>query len=193
MKFAFLRESTVERPIDNSELIRTIRKADIAEHNVFVDDLDTSDGLKELLEMLEPKDVLLVRSMVDLAGNINALTKVMLYLQEKKVLVHSIEEDRLNGRFVYSNFKQIRSIVGYYSEIARKKGYEEALKAKKVGRPRLSEQTDKGLRMYLTGKFTIDEICGENGVGISKATLFRAVKEYKEDLKRKLDANNKSI
>ena len=178
IRFAYLRESRADRAIDNTELIQTIRKAGIEEHNVYVDtQLDKNDGFVELLQTLEKGDVLLLRSLIDanVEGDIDDLISIMEQLQEKGVLVHSIEEECL-----YSNFKQIRALVKYYAEKKRLAGYNEALKIKgKIGRKKLVEERAKFIRVYKTGKFSIDEAC--DMCNLSRSTAFRYLKELKED------------
>ena len=79
-----------------------------------------------LLENLDFKDRLVVRSVVDLSDTAKQLLKVLSELQGKEVDLYSIEEPYLNGINYYTALKGYVNITRHYAEIQRQQGYQQA-------------------------------------------------------------------
>lgn len=175
LDYVYFIENTTDNYVDNTELFSLIRDLDIDENEIFIDTGISKKELEKLLDLLEEDDRLIIRSVIDLSFEAAGLLKVLEQLQEKKIILCSINEPTLNGLEYYSAMKCFVGINIYYLERKRKEKYQEAKLAGIVGRPKMTEQIEKAIRLYKTKAFTTAEI--EKLSGVSSSSLYRALRE----------------
>ncbi|MBF8984394.1 recombinase family protein [Lutibacter sp. B2] len=174
--FSYFVENTDNQHIrDNSKLFSLIQDLEASESDIFVDREDRKTELNKLIAVLKSNDRLIIRSVVDLSEDAKELLAVLQELQDKSIVLCSIEENFLNGQEYYTSMKGFTRINTHYLERRRKQGYSKAVENSKVGRPKQTEAIKKGIRLYNTKAFKIEEI--EKMCGISSSTLYRALKE----------------
>ena len=180
MDYAYFKENIGEEHIDNTGLFRAIREFYIDENEIYSDiDGGSNQELNVLLENLDFRDRLIVRSVVDLSDTAKQLLKVLSELQDKEVDLYSIEEPYLNGTDYYTALKGYVGITRHYAEKQRQQGYQQAKEEGRVGRPRLTKEVEQAVKLYRTKAFTIAEI--EDMTKISKSTLYRYLKDVDRD------------
>jgi len=158
MYFAYFIENTTDSNIDNSGLFRRITDLEIDENEIYIDEEDCKEELENLLDVLENGDRLVVRSVIDLAEEAKDLLEVLELLQDKEVILLSIEESYLNGSGYYTAMKGFLDINRYYIEKKRKERYKEAKEKGIVGRPKMTTEIQNAIRLYKTREFTTSEI-----------------------------------
>lgn len=180
MDYAYFKENISEKHIDNTGLFIAIREFYIDENEIYSDlEGDNNQELNVLLGNLDFRDRLVVRSVVDLSNTAKQLLKVLSELQDKEVDLYSIEEPYLNGVDYYTALKGYVGITRHYAERQRQQGYQQAIEEGRIGRPRLTKETEQAIKLYRTRAFTIAEI--ENLTKISKSTLYRYLKDVDRD------------
>lgn len=179
LDLAYFIENTSEDYIDNSGLFRLIYDLQIDENEIYIDNETNKEELASLLRTLKREDRLVIRSVVDLSEDAKDLLGILRILQDKKIIICSVEESYLNGTEYHTAMKGFLDINRYYIEKKRKEGYEKAKEKGIVGRPAKTEELEKAIRLYKTKAFTIEEI--ENLSGISSSTLYRALKEIDKE------------
>ncbi|WP_165878501.1 recombinase family protein [Natranaerovirga pectinivora] len=175
----FIENTDREQIRDNTKVFNLRNDLDIHENDIFIDTDACKDELESLLDTIESGKRLIIRSVIDLSDDAKELLKVLKELQGKEVILCSIEEPYLNGTEYYTSMRGFADINKYYLEKRRLDGYLKAKEKGKVGRPRRTEDIDKGIRLYRTKAFSISEI--EELSGISGSTLFRAMKEMDKE------------
>jgi DNA invertase Pin-like site-specific DNA recombinase len=172
-----LENQGVEDNRDNSKLIKLTKDLMIEDDYIFVEeDVNTKEELDALLNTIQVEDRLLVQSVKDLALDIKDLTYIFEQLDEKEVTLCSVEESFLSGREYYNILAGFKILYQHYSNLKKQKGYEKAVKEKRVGRPQKDESDlDKAIRLYETKAFKIEEI--EQLTGVSSSTLYRVLKK----------------
>ena len=144
---------------DNTRLFNRIRELYIDENEVYLDTEDSKEELEKLLNELDYQDRLVVRSVTDLADTAKSLLDTFFGLQEKGVVLESIEEPYISRENYYIVFKDFIRITKYYAEKKRQQGYQEAKEKSLVGRPAKSdEDIEKAIKLYKSKMFTIAEI-----------------------------------
>ena len=179
MHYTYFIENTTEDYIDNTELFRLINDLEIDENEIYIDEEGCKEELESLLDILENGDRLVIRSVVDLAEEAKALLEILELLQDKEVILCSVTEPFLNGTEYLSSLKGFIGINNYYLEKRRKAKYQEAKDKGTVGRPKMTAEIEKAIRLYKTKAFTTAEI--EQLSGISSSTLYRALKEIDKE------------
>ncbi|MCT4606225.1 MAG: recombinase family protein [Marinisporobacter sp.] len=169
----FVENTSNEHIRDNSKLFSLIRDLELDERDIFVDIENQKTELNKLLDTIEQNSRLIIRSVVDLSDEAKELLGVLEELQEKSVILCSIEERFLNGDEYYTSMKGFAKINTHYLEKRRQQGYNKAKENGKVGRPR--KEVEKAIRLYKARIFSTEEIT--EMCGISSSTLYRALKE----------------
>lgn len=165
---------------DNTRLFNRIRELYIDENEVYSDIENSKEELERLLDELDYQDRLIVRSVTDLSDTAKGLLDTFFGLQEKGVILESIEEPYISKDKYYITFKDFIAITKYYAEKKRQQGYQEAKEKSLVGRPAKSdEDIEKAIKLYKSKMFTIAEI--EDLTKISKTTLYRYLKDIDRD------------
>ncbi len=177
MNYGYIIENTTQDYIDNSALFKMLIDLNIEEDETYVDTYDSKEQLDELLSVLEAGDRLVIRSIVDLADEASQLLKILSILQDNQIILCSVSENFLNGQEYYDAMQGFATINSYYLEKRRKQGYQEAKENGTVGRPKMTAEIERAIRLYNTKSFTTSEI--EKMCGVSSSTLYRALKELK--------------
>ncbi|MFB1100049.1 recombinase family protein [Terribacillus sp. JSM ZJ617] len=157
------------------------RPAEIINCETVIEEKEDAQGqplLEELLENLQPGDVLVVRKLYSLANSTKHLIEICRNLQEKQTSLVSIE-DNIDTR-EDSFFKHLEQIAVFRKEVVgerTKAGLSEAkAKNRAGGRPRKPDRNvQKAIDMYRSKKYSIADITIETG--ISKTTLYRYLQE----------------
>lgn len=171
----FVENSPNEDVKANSKLFSLIQDLELKEDDIFIDREDQKTELNKLLDTIEQKSRLIILSVIHLSEDAKGLLAVLQELQDKSIVLCSIEENFLNGTEYYTAMRGFGKINSYYLEKRRQKGYNKAKINGTIGRPKKSENIAKGVRLYHTKAFSIEEI--EKMCGISSSTLYRALKE----------------
>lgn len=159
---------------NNGVLFRYIQALGIAEDNVIVDSCNERVEIKRLFQQLKKGDILIVKSIIALGDNITQVLNALGWLDTHKVELISVLEEYFKLA-EYQKF--IADLIVFDSELnekARTLGYEKALAAKKVGRPK-NNQVAEALRLYDSKKMTTEQI--QKVTGVSTSTLYRAVRD----------------
>lgn len=161
----------------NQQVFLKIRELGLTDDTIFMDEEPANKKeFEELLDTISHGDTLLVRSVVDMDGDINCLTNDILpYLKELKVELISCEEPFLCGLEYADTMKRIVQLLKSFTKQKAKQGYQKAVKENRVGRPANVNNAAKAVELYRTGKYKIAEIV--KMTGISKSTLYRHLKE----------------
>lgn len=181
MYLAHFIENTTAEVVDNTGLFKIINDLRIEEDNVYIDTCDSKEELEKLLKNIDnncsdPINVrVVVRSVVDLSNTAKGLLDILSYLQGKGVILCSVTEPYMSGEDYYTKLSGFLKIHRYYAERLRKEGFQKAKAEGRVGRPKMTEEIEKAVRLYNTRAFTTAEI--EKLSGVSSSTLYRALKE----------------
>ncbi|SDD26406.1 Site-specific DNA recombinase [Terribacillus halophilus] len=173
MKIAYIREFVQEKWRQQPPEIRGCETV-IEER----EDVQGQPLLEELLEELQPGDVLVVRKLYSLANSTKHLIEICRNLKEKQAALISIE-DSIDTRGD-SFFQHLEQIANFRKEVVgeRTKAGLSAAKSRNRtgGRPRKPDRNvQKAIDMYRSKKYTIADITIETG--ISKTTLYRYLQE----------------
>ena len=181
MYLAYFIENTTAEVVDNTGLFKIINDLRIEEDNVYIDTCDSKEELEKLLKKIDnnssdPINVtVVVRSVVDLSDSAKGLLDILSKLQGKGVILCSVTEPYMSGEDYYTKLSGFLKIHRYYAERLRKEGFQKAKVEGRVGRPKMTEEIEKAVRLYNTRAFTTAEI--EKLSGVSSSTLYRALKE----------------
>lgn len=170
----------IEDKPDNYLLFREISQLEIEDDNIFSDTADSKEELKQLLDIIDYQDRLVVLSVVDLSDTATGLLDILSDLQDKGVILQSVEEPYLDGNKYYSVMQGFVDITRYYTEKRKRLGYLQALEKGSVGRPKKDKEAlDTAISLYKSKAIKIAKI--EELTGVSASTLYRAVQELKID------------
>lgn len=172
MIYAYLVANTDnEHYRDNSPIFKAINDYELKDEQIYVDELPSIDNYRQLLLTVSSEDIILVRSLADLADRPITLLKILLALGERGVSIESC----LEPTYEYNSFlKFYHDYIESYKTTKRKKGYDKALKQGKVGRPKNPEVL-KAMELYNKKTYTTEQI--SKITGVSQSTLYRALKE----------------
>lgn len=188
-KYAYMREYSQVDKDGNAAVIRTINKVGLHDDNVFIDAKDY-ESLDEVLKVISKNDGLIIRSLVDLGPDIKQMVKVIDYLDRKGVKLYSVNEPDLGRTKYLEVYVQIRAVLKCYQEKKRLEGYQKALRENKVGRKKKSDEADAAIKMFQSG-MKIEDIVKYSG--LSKSSVYRALNEYKRELKANIEERKNKI
>lgn len=166
----------------NSKLYKLINQLDLPEGNVFIDsDLANRPELAKLLEMVETGDTIIIRSIMDLSESLTDIYHNSFpRLQDQGIELFSCEEPFFCGSDYSTTLNKIILIIKHFRIEKQKNGFDQALAEGRVGRPAKDDGAiTEAIRLYETGVLTIAQI--EKLTGVSKSTLYRYLKNNKED------------
>lgn len=175
-RYAYFIENTIQKTyIDNAPLFRFINQVKMHEDDVFVEQYGSQEELNALLKMVVTGDEIVVRSVQDVAKNLQGVFEFLRYCIELDVKIVSIMEPYLYAMEYYTDFIQdaIKIDINLKRE-ARERGFEKAKKENRVGRKKIT-RVDEAIKMYQTGEFTAEYVC--KLYNISTSTLFRRKRE----------------
>lgn len=170
----FIDNTNAAVSVDNSKLFKYLQIIQLPEDNIVTEQAGERIEIQKLFDSFEKEDVLIVRSVQDLGDNITQVLRVMQWLSDNQVDLISICEDYYNSTDYAKLIADLYSFDCDLRKKARLVGYDKALVANKVGRPR-NEGIDEALRLYDTKRFTAEQICKISS--ISQSTLYRALRD----------------
>lgn len=178
MKYVYFLD--VQGPEDNrsnSKVFKLIDDFDIPEEQVFVDeDPENRTELYKLVELLEEGDLLIIRSAMDIADDIDILYRELFPdLQNRGIELFSCEEPYFCGDAYFDTLNSFMFFLDFFYKKKRQVGYEKAVDEGRVGRPAKTEDIEKAIEMYESKLYTISQITQLTGV--SKSTIYRYLKE----------------
>lgn len=181
MNYAYVVETQKgETTKKNQGLFLKIQALAIPEDNIFIEQ-NPADKVEfgKMLDVLQPEDSLLIRSILDLDTDLDFLKNDILpYLQSQRVSIISCEEPFLDGLNYTAAIDRIAQLMQIFSQQKKKESYQKAVREKRVGRPPVKDGgIRKALDLYHSGKYKTSEILKITGV--SKSTLYRHIKEQK--------------
>lgn len=159
----------------NQEIFKLINEIDVADANCFFDmggDISRPE-LKSLLEQIQEKDTLIIRSIDDLADTTEDLLNILSVLSGKKIELCSLHEPYLSE---INYLDQVQGLWGLYQHFQKKKkkvAYKKAVADGKVGRPKKAKGLVKELSLDLSVKQMQDL------TGLSRSTIYRYKKNNK--------------
>ena len=150
---------------NNTPIFKLVNQLKIPEEQVVFDQDNSRDEFCKLLESMGVGDKLIIRSVEDLADDLMNLITVFQKLSDKEISLCSVEEPFLSGE-------------DYFQKKKQQAGYRKACAEGRVGRPAIkSKEIEQAIELYKSGTYTISQITALTGV--SKTTLYRALKEQK--------------
>ena len=155
--------------LDHTDLFIEIQKDRIMDDNIFSDMDSTHKLLKVLLAKLREDDVLYVQTVAELADDADGVREVLDYLQNRKVLLISCEENFLIGGEYSNIFGECLELMKKFSKRVKNENYQQALKAGRVGRPK--KKDDKEIDTMLKQGMSVSQIC--RALKMSKSTYYR--------------------
>ena len=194
-EYAYVRVSSMEQNEDR-QLVE-VKKIGIKDENIFIDKQSGKDFdrpmYRKLKEKLQPNDIVYVLSIDRLGRNYEEIqNQWRILIKELKVdicvldmpLLDTRREKDLLGTFVADLVLQILSFTSENERNAirerQRQGIEVAkTKGVRFGRPKKEMPEDFGLlvRKWERGKITMETIVKQ--CDISKATLYRRLREYR--------------
>jgi DNA invertase Pin-like site-specific DNA recombinase len=138
---------------------------------------DTTHERSQLLEYLQPRDVLVVWRLDRLARTTAQLADIAVTLRARKIELCSITEDLDSSRRGGEQlFDAITAIARLDTSPALMQPHGATARARKGGRPpSLDEHAHAAVRaLYQAGEHTIDQIAARHGV--SRPTVYRSLK-----------------
>lgn len=175
MLYAYILEnSNNEEKRNNQSLFQLIEQMEIEDNNLFFDmDGEEKTELLKLYKLLQPKDRLVIRSVLDIADSIEDLIKTFSMLTKKKIILCSCEEPFLSGEDFYNTLKSYMTLHRYFLEKKKQTAYKKAVAEGRVGRPIKESDIKKAIELYKSEKLTVEQITAVTG--ISKTTLYRYI------------------
>lgn len=160
--------------IDNSKLFKYLQIIQLPEDNIVAENVGERVEIQKLFDCFKKEDVLICRSIMDLGDNITQILRVLDWLADNQIDLISILEDY----FTLTDFAKLVSDLYRFDcdlkKRARLTGYDKALEAGKVGRPK-NGNIEEALKLYDSKRFTIEQVC--KMASISQSTLYRALRD----------------
>lgn len=177
MQYAYFLEVQKYEERNNQKVFQIIKELELPEEQVFCDDNpDDRTELKNLIDILEEDDLLIIRSVKDITEDITPLYKELFPLLDSKgVELFSCEEPYLCGTDYKRTLNNFILLMDYFYVKRKKSGYQKALDEGRVGRPAKTESVEKAIKLYESNLYTIAQI--ESLTGVSKSTLYKYLKE----------------
>ena len=119
----------------NQPVFELIQKVGVSDEQIVFEQTEDRPELRKLLERLHEEDILIVRSVADLADDVMNLIRVFQTLAEKQVSLCDCEEAFLSGKDyldVITKFTQLYLLFQKKKQVA---GYRKACAEGRVGRP----------------------------------------------------------
>lgn len=163
---------------DNTPIFKLVNQLKIPEDQVVFDQTEDRVEFCKLLESLQTGDKLIIRSVEDLADDIMGLITVFQRLTDKEISLCSVEEPFLSGEEYLESLTEFTRLYVLFQKKKQVAGYRKACAEGRVGRPAIkSKEIDQAIELYKSDTYTISQITALTGV--SKTTLYRALKEQK--------------
>ena len=163
---------------NNTPIFKLVNQLKIPEEQVVFDQDNSRDEFCKLLESMGVGDKLIIRSAEDLADDLMNLITVFQKLTDKEISLCSVEEPFLSGEDYLGSITEFTRLYVLFQKKKQQAGYRKACAEGRVGRPAIkSKEIEQAIELYKSGTYTISQITALTGV--SKTTLYRALKEQK--------------
>ena len=136
--------------------------------------------LDELLKIARPGDVVIVWKLDRIGRSMRHLVELVEHFRGQGIgfvsLKESIDTTTATGKLIFNIFASLAEFERDMISERTRAGLDAArARGRKGGRPQKRKGIDTALRMYDSQDYTVKEI--EEATGISKATLYRRIKE----------------
>lgn len=162
--------------VNNRALFCLIRDGGLDEEAIFDDGVMDMErvGLRELLQTVERGDIVMVRSLTDLAATTAELMESLRILYEKGVEVVSVVEQGYNHLETFPVLELGTQVVEQMAEKKRRLGMERAKNEGRMGRKQKAGVRADVLRLRAAGVSPADiiRLCK-----ISRSTYYRTIKK----------------
>lgn len=163
---------------DNTPVFQLIQKMELTDDQLVFDQTEARAEFCKLLESLGVGDKLIIRSVADLADDLMNLITVFQKLTDKEISLCSVEEPFLSGEDYLGSITEFTRLYVLFQKKKQLSGYRKACAEGRVGRPAIkSKEIEQAIELYQSDQYTISQITALTGV--SKTTLYRALKEQK--------------
>lgn len=163
---------------NNQPIFKLVSQLKIPEEQVVFDQDNSRIEFCKLLDILGVGDKLIIRSVEDLADDIMGLITVFQKLTDKNISLCSCEESFLSGEEYLGVLTEFTRLYVLFQKKKQQAGYKKACAEGRVGRPATkSKEIEQAIELYKSDACTISQITALTGV--SKSTLYRALKEQK--------------
>lgn len=155
----------------NTNLIKQQIECNIPEERFYIEyDREKRSVLKSLLQTLEKDDFIVVRSVYDLADELDPLKDVLYAIEFKRAELYSLEEHCFRGRKPFTVLAEVEKVITTYGRKARVQGYKKAVAEHRVGRPHKNLKPDKEILLYKQGYLSAKNAA--KLLGVSKTTFY---------------------
>lgn len=160
---------------NNKPLFEVINEFKVKDDQIYIDGSYSRPELKKMIQAINSEDTLLMRSVEDIADDINDLLLVLGKLSGKKVTLYSCSEPFLCGDEYLEYINGYIKLHSYYHRKKKTDGYKKAVAEGRVGRPPKDKNIEKAIELYHSESMTLAEI--KQVTGVSKSTLYRYLKK----------------
>ena len=173
MLLSYVLENTNKEEIrDNTPLFQLIHEMEIDENYIFIDsEGQNRNELEEMLSYIEKQDIIVIRSVLDLADTLEELKEILRQFTEKQISLCSCIEPYLSGEDFFETFNSFITIYKVFIDRKKKSGYQKAVAEGRVGRPVKAKDLEKAISLYEEGRLDINQVVALTGV--SKSTIYR--------------------
>ena len=181
MEYVYFLEVAAEEKRSNQGLFKLIQELAVPEDRIFSDARNAErKGLAEVMDILKPEDILIIRSVLDLSETAEGTVSILFQIKEKKAELYSLEEAFLNGGCAYSIWVGMQALLHTYADRKKRSGYKKAVAEKRVGRPQKAEKAiEKAVSLYNETDLAVCEI--EAVTGVSRTTLYKHIRHKRDD------------
>ena len=159
----------------NKPLFEVINEFKVKDDQIYIDNNYNKPELKRMIQVIKPEDTLLIRSVEDVADNMNDLLIILKKLSGKKITLYSCSEPFLCGDDYLEYINGYIKLHSYYNRKKKTDGYKKAVAEGRVGRPPKDKNIEKAIELYHSESMTLAEI--KQVTGVSKSTLYRYLKK----------------
>jgi len=202
VKYGYARESRRDKKANTQ--LAALRGAAISPDNIFVDQPSEREKFKQLMERIQPGDVVVVKSLCQLGYNYHEMLNewktitdthgANVQVLDVELLNTNSERWKASGSFAPEFFTQVVSFVAQRERDYIKQRQAEGIanakeQGKHLGRPRIPkpENFNEVCDIWRGGVISAEEAMIR--LGLKRSTFERFVKERKEELKK--EVNNK--
>lgn len=160
----------------NQPVFDLIQKVGVADEQIVFEQTEDRPELRKLLERLNEADILIIRSVADLADSVMDLIHTFQILSEKQISLCDCEEPFLSGKDYLDIVTKFTQLYVLFQKKKQQAGYKKACEEGRVGRPAVKQKAiEQAVELYRNSSFTVRQIAAL--AGVSKTTLYRALKE----------------
>lgn len=161
--------------VNNSTIFSLIQDGHLDDEHIYTDDIDGGrKELDELLEAVKQGDIIMIRSLMDLADGSAELVNILQLFGSKGVEIVSVEEPWYDFAGAFDKVVGTVKILSALTEKKRRLGMERAKMAGRMGRKATKGRQEQLQRLRSAGMSVreITELCG-----ISRSAYYRKMKK----------------